>query len=242
VTAGPGFHGQVVAIDWSGAKDRPAQRQGICVATTRDGSTVEASAGRTRLETVELVERLAAPVVVGFDFSFGLPLWFAREHGCTTIDDVWALAERDGEAWLGPPPTPPFWNTRRDVPIAKRFRRCEEALPPAKSVFQLVGNGQVGAGSVRGMPLLARLRGAGFAVWPFDPPGERTAVEIYPSRLAPLALPPFDAGNHTSPHERDAVGSAYVMWQHRASFAKLEAATDPITRIEGDVWMPSSSP
>jgi hypothetical protein len=203
---------------------------------------VAASAGRTRLGTVELVEQLTAPVVVGFDFSFGLPSWFAHEHGCATIDDVWALAEREGESWLGPPPTPPFWSARRDLPIAKQFRRCEEALRPAKSVFQLVGNGQVGAGSVRGMPLLARLRAAGFAVWPFDPPGERTVVEIYPSRLVPLALPPFDARNHISPHERDAVGSAYVMWQHRASFAELEAATDPVTRIEGDVWMPSSSP
>jgi len=232
----------VVAVDWSGAKDRPGQRNGICVAAIRNGDPVEASAGRTRLETIELVEQLPAPVVVGFDFSFGLPAWFAREHGCTTIDDVWSLAERAGEAWLGSPALPPFWRDRCEVPRAQRFRRCEESLRPAKSVFQLVGNGQVGAGSVRGMPLLARLRGAGFAVWPFDPPGERTVVEIYPSRLVPLAPPPFDARNHASPHERDAVGSAHVMWQHRASFAALEVATDPVTRIEGGVWMPSSSP
>ena len=29
------------------------------------------------------------------------------------------------------------------------------------------------------------------------------------------------------------------MWEHRDSFATLRAATDPVTLIEGDVWMPS---
>ena len=28
------------------------------------------------------------------------------------------------------------------------------------------------------------------------------------------------------------------MWEHRATFAKLEAATDAVTLIEGDVWLP----
>ena len=90
--------------------------------------------------------------------------------------------------------------------------------------------------------MLARLRDRGFAVWPFDPPGHRMIVEIYPSRLRPLAPAHFDERNHVDPNERDAVASAHVMWEHRASFAALEAATDPVTRIEGDVWMPSSSP
>ena len=58
-----------------------------------------------------------------------------------------------------------------------------DCLALAKSIFQLVGNGQVGAGSVLGMPLLTRLRERGFSVWPFDASAGRTAFEIYPSRL-----------------------------------------------------------
>jgi hypothetical protein len=49
-----------------------------------------------------------------------------------------------------------------------------------KSVFQLVGAGQVGPGSIRGMPMLRRLRARGFAVWPFDPFSMPLVVEIYP--------------------------------------------------------------
>ncbi len=174
-----------------------AERTGICVAISC-GKDVEATAGRTRVETIEFVEALAAPVVVGFDFSFGFPEWFALEHGCATIADVWALAGREGETWLRP--APPFWRDRCDVPPGRRFRMCELDLVPAKSIFQLVGDGQVGAGSVRGMPFLARLRANGFAIWPFDPPGDRTAVEIYPSRLRRLARGEADSttGLHTN--------------------------------------------
>jgi hypothetical protein len=240
------FRGSVVAVDWSGARDPGAQRRGICVASA-DAGGIEASAGRTRVETIELVEQLPAPLHVGFDFSFGFPAWFARRHGCATIDDVWSLAASEGDTMLAP--TPPFWRARCDVPLERRFRRCEEDLrtagAPAKSIFQLVGNGQVGAGSVRGMPLLARLRDRGFAIWPFDAAAERTAFEIYPSLLRKLA-PDHDVGPFASNDERDAVASARVMWDHRASFADLPAATDPVTLIEGDVWLPpnalSSSP
>lgn len=40
----------------------------------------------------------------------------------------------------------------------------------AKSPFQIGGSGSVGTGSLRAMPVLERLREAGFAVWPFDAP------------------------------------------------------------------------
>jgi hypothetical protein len=39
----------------------------------------------------------------------------------------------------------------------------------AKSPFQIGGSGSVGTGSLRAMPVLQRLREAGFAVWPFQP-------------------------------------------------------------------------
>lgn len=228
----------VVAIDWSGAQSPAGQRAGICIAATRGGA-IETTVGVTRVETIEFVEQLRGPAVVGFDFSFGFPEWFAVEHGCATIAEVWALAARDGERWLRP--APPFWRDRCEVPPERRFRACERKLTPAKSIFQLVGNGQVGAGSVRGMPLIGRLRGQGFAIWPFDPPGERTALEIYPSRLRRF-VNHEQAPRYGSSHERDAVESARVMWDARELFAALTAATDPTTRIEGDIWMPTSCP
>src|SRR5262245_2809133 len=194
----------VVAIDWSGAKAVSTQRRTICTAIGgADGITAES--GRTRDETIDMVESLAGPVVVGIDMSFGVPAWFASDHDCSTIAAVWEAAERDGENWLEP--APPFWRERRTVPAERRFRACESRLHDAgfaaKSIFQLVGNGQVGAGSIRGMPFLTRLRAAGFAIWPFDPPGNRTVLEIYPSLLR--AIMPHDEFEFDNEHERDAV-------------------------------------
>jgi hypothetical protein len=230
----------VIAIDWSGAKSRRAQAEGICVASKRDGHDVELSGGRTRDETVELVIDCEPPVLVGFDFSFGVPAWFAATLGCDDVDGLWSLAGRDGDTWLAP--VPPFWRTRCDLAPDRRFRRCEQRLRtegyPAKSIFQLVGNGQVGAGSVRGMPFLGRLRTAGFAIWPFEAAGERTAFEIYPSRLR--AALPDEPATFESPHARDAWASAIVMWEHRDEMKALGAATDPVIRIEGDVWTPGA--
>src|SRR5215475_2313017 len=111
---------------------------------------------------------------------------------------------------------------------------------PAKSIFQLVGSGQVGPGSVRGMPLLSVLRVAGFAVWPFDAPGDRTVMEIYPTLLRKLVK--HDGVRFSSPHERDATLSAAVMSGYRDAFVHMTAATDPVTLIEGDVWTPDAGP
>jgi len=231
----------VIAVDWSGAKQQNL-RCGIWLTTIQSGRIVRSQAAPSREEAVAYVVECEPPVVAGFDFSFGVPEWFAREHACTAIADVWALAERDGERWLAP--TAPFW---RDAgcapPRMQRFRACEEALLARgyqpKSIFQLVGNGQVGAGSVRGMPLLARLRAAGFAVWPFDQPADRTVVEIYPSMLRKLVR--HEDTDFANEHERDAVLSAAAMWEHRASFALLAGTTDRVALIEGEVWNPNAA-
>jgi hypothetical protein len=222
----------VIAVDWSGAR-RP---KGIWLAVVRGGTVVESRSISTREEAVDCVLATPAPVVAGFDFSFSVPEWFALEQGCSRVDDVWALATQSGDRWLRP--TPPFWRTHCNVVAQQRFRRCEERFPTAKSIFQLVGNGQVGAGSVRGMPFLAKLRANGFAIWPFDAAGPRTALEIYPSALRKLVP---DAGPFTTNDERDAVCSALAMWPHRHALMRLPAATDPLTRLEGDVWMPATA-
>ena len=223
----------VIAIDWSGAR----RAKGIWLAVVQDGRLVESRALCTREEAVGYVRDFPAPLIAGFDFSFSMPEWFAREHGCSSIEEVWALAARDGDGWLAP--TPPFWRDRCGVPRNHRFRVCEERYPSAKSIFQLVGNGQVGAGSVRGMPLLTGLRKTGAAIWPFDRPGARTVIEIYPSALRGLVT---DAGPFSNQNERDAVCSALVMWRHRETIAALPAAIDPTTRLEGDIWAPTASP
>jgi hypothetical protein len=223
----------VIAVDWSGAKTT-SRRSGIWLAEVRNGELVHSDALPTREDAVSYVLGVSGPLLVGFDFSFSVPEWFAFAQGCTTVDDVWASAKRDGAKWLSP--TPPFWRSRCDVAPEQRFRRCETRYPSAKSIFQLVGNGQVGAGSVRGMPHLSRLRAAGVAIWPFDAAGERTAFEIYPSALR-RTVP--DAGPFTNEHERDAVCSALVLWRHRETVAASRAATDPTTRLEGDIWAPT---
>jgi hypothetical protein len=229
----------VIAIDWSGAR----RAKGIWLAVVQDGRVVESRALSTREEAIGYVGDFPAPLIAGFDFSFGMPEWFSREHGCASIDEVWALAARDGDGWLAP--TSPFWRDRCGVPRHQRFRTCEERYPGAKSIFQLVGNGQVGAGSVRGMSLLPRLRAAGLAIWPFDDPADRTVVEIYPTRLRRHAphhdAPHHDGASWRNNHERDAVVSARVMWCARETVAALRAATDPTTRLEGDIWAPTAS-
>jgi hypothetical protein len=223
----------VIAIDWSGAKRNP---KGIWIAVVRGGELVESRAARSREEAVAYVVETEGPVLAGFDFSFSVPAWFARECGCSTVEDVWNIAERDGEMWLVP--TPPFWRDKCVVVPERRFRDCERRFPSAKSIFQCVGNGQVGPGSVRGMPFLLRLRDAGFAIWPFDAASENTALEIYPTALRKLIDAP---GPFVSNDERDAVCSALVMWRQRETIAALGAAIDPVIRLEGDVWTTTCS-
>jgi hypothetical protein len=220
----------VIAVDWSGAK-RP---KGIWLAVVGNGAVVESRALSTREQAIDTVASTTGPVIAGFDFSFSVPKWFADELGCRSVEDVWRAAECHGDRWLAP--NPPFWRTRCTVPAHRRFRECETRFPTAKSVFQLVGNGQVGAGSVRGMPLLPRLRAAGFSIWPFDAATERTALEIYPSALRRHTRP---TRTFASNDERDAVCSALVLWKHRRAVSTLAAASEKRSRIEGDVWVPA---
>ena len=49
-------------------------------------------------------------------------------------------------------------------------------------MFKLVGAGQVGRGSLRGMRHLIELEKAGFSIWPFSS-GLPLVVEIYPAAL-----------------------------------------------------------
>ena len=255
-----------IAIDWSGAANEVGQRRHIVAATVRDGRVLDVVAGRTRSEVVHSLHAIGparghAPTFVGLDFSFSVPAWFARSHGCQLIDEVWELVAARGEQWLADCP-PPFWGhraTRCQLVVNDRYRECEQRLRAQhrqpKSVFQIAGAGAVGTGSLRGMPWLAWLRTRGFAIWPLDAAGQCTALEVYPSLYAQVAT--NDAAGRAAHLARfapdvlgarereiaiagddafDAVVSALAMWEQRDALLALEATTDPTTALEGAVW------
>ena len=171
----------IIAVDWSGAK-KTGLKSGIWRRRHSGWRLVRSEAGRRRGRRPSRSYKPASrPYSSASTSRSRYPRGSPANKVARPSPTCGTSRSADGETWLRP--TPPFWRDRCVLPVEQRFRRCELELRPAKSIFQLVGNGQVGAGSVRGMPLLARLRANGFAIWPFDAPGDRTVVEIYPSRL-----------------------------------------------------------
>jgi hypothetical protein len=265
-----------VAVDWSGARDEAAQRRHIWTATVEGGELTGLHAGCTRDETVEHLLGLGGgiPVVVGLDFSFGFPGWFAREHGCTDGPASWCLAAARGEKWLATC-SAPFFGARGTTRPAGRelFRATErrvatEARLYPKSIFQLAGPGAVGPGSLRGMPLLTNLRSSGWAVWPFDAPGDRTVAEVYPA----LAVGRRDRASVATPEGRarfvdsirpgtadrfpdlarsrdafDAAAAAFLLAGAPGALAGTPAAPAavPVSAdrgLEGEIWAPAPVP
>ena len=181
---------RILAVDWSGAKIGSERR--IWLAEVHHGRVVRLGSVRTREETIDDVVSVGRQcresgeqLIVGLDFSFGFPAWFAFDHHADDAKSVWALTVEKSEEWLARC-EPPFWGRagKSNPHTAERgFRETERALRPTlspKSTFQIGGAGAVGTGSLRGMPLLSTLAAAGFSVWPFDPVGQLTVVEMYP--------------------------------------------------------------
>ncbi len=128
-------------------------------------------------------------MVVGRDCAFSFPRWFLDARGLGGGVELWEHAEMHGEEWLARCEAP-FWGRpgRRRPAMPAQFRRTDEDVPTLggirpKSPFQVGGAGSVGTGSIRGMPILRRLREGGFAIWPFDAPGASMVLEIYPRLL-----------------------------------------------------------
>lgn len=255
---------RVLAVDWSGDLRAPQHR--IWIAEARAGELVALTGGLDREAAVAHVIAAGA-VVAGFDFSFSFPAWFVRALGCATVEELWARVARDGEAWLAACASP-FWGRpgrRRPVrgPREPELRASEASLATGgrgggawrpKSTFQVGGAGSVGTGSIRGMPLLAELRRASFALWPWDDARPPMALEIYPraltgpvvkssaaARKAYLAADPrvpaaLLAAATASEDAFDAAVSALAMAAALPELLALRASRDPTTLLEGAIW------
>ena len=236
-------------------------------------------------------------MVVGFDFCFSYPAWFVLEVGAKSAPEFWEIVREEGEHWLAHEcDDARFWGRKgsgRDgkrpqefcgerlhrmlratdidckivavIPEAERAERVKGITP--KSVFQIGGSGSVGTASLRGMPVLKRLREAGFAVWPFDrvalDDGRPMLVEMY-SRLNTGPVHKSNAGARAayllkkrrqdaayaalprsvmekargSEDAFDALVSCMVMVARRAEFARLGEPKDPGYKVEGWTWAP----
>jgi hypothetical protein len=254
-----------IAVDWSGARAGGGRRTWLA-----EVAGDELGAFQNRWNVKSLLEWLSAraerdpSLVVGLDFAFSFPAWFVGERCGGTAEAAWERASADCEDWLRSQASP-FWGrpgVRRPVLEGGRahFRSTEQALTGVfghpKSVFQVGGAGAVGTGSIRGMPLLAGLRKAGFAIWPFDPPTPPLVVEIYPRALTGPVVKndeaartryleawgwPRDQALRTRVAETedgfDAAVSARQMALHAEAFADLPAPSD-LERVEGRIWLP----
>lgn len=257
---------RVIAIDWSGAKT--GSRNKIFLAEAVDGRLLTLEDGRTRDQLVDHLMELAREhpnLIVGLDFAFSLPSWFLTDRGLDRAHALWALADQEAESWLDTC-EPPFWGAkdrkRPDMTDDQHFRKTEREVPDQagirpKSVFQILGRGAVGTGSLRGMPYLLRLHDAGFSIWPFDPPGPHTVVEIWPrlltgpvnksssaDRAAYLqrldqALSPEDFLSASESDDAfDAAVSAISMSQHLKELTNLPEVSDRRALLEGIIWHP----
>lgn len=250
---------RVIAVDWSGAAAGAERRIWLAEAASAD-RLCRLLNGRSREQLAEdLLDLIAADahVVIGLDFGFSFPRWYLDELGVATAPELWAHVAVAGEGWLREC-APPLWGrTGRPRPsLAGHFRRTELAVRARRgfavnSMFQIGGAGAVGTGSIRGMPLLHRLRSAGAAVWPFDAPGWPLVVEIYPrlltgavvksraaARDAYLARRYPNLGLIASEDAFDAAVSALEMARHTDDLAALPAEPDAELRREGRIWYP----
>jgi hypothetical protein len=263
---------QAIAVDWSGRRHGAARF--IWSAQVAGGELLGLANGRSREAVGDwLVDAAHATpeLAVGLDFAFSLPAWFLAEHGLAAAPELWELVAARGEEWLAAGLSP-FWGggpgrRRPDLGPRAHFRATDRETAPTgpgirpKSPFQVGGAGSVGTGSLRGMPLLGRLRREGFSVWPFDgAPGWPRVVEIYPraltgpvrksdrgAREAYLARlgwppePPRRAGAAGSDDAFDAALSARAMDRHWDRLAALPAIPEPhraAARLEGWIWLP----
>jgi len=109
------------------------------------------------------------------------------------------------------------------------------------------------------MPMLLKLREAGFAIWPFDPPGPHTVVEIYP-RLLTKEVHKTNKDHRIEYLSAERFGAFDALWKTEASSCEdaFDASISAVCmrnhidqlqwlpppkiqeQIEGKIWTPSS--
>ncbi len=256
---------RAIAVDWSGAKSGAKSK--IWLAEVREERLTCLESGRDRSDLVQhLIDAASTEpdFVVGLDFAFSFPRWFAEQRRAASIKELWDLVAERGEAWLASC-REPFWGKpgRRKPNLPEHFRRTEWEVFGAtdskpKSVFQIGGGGAVGTGSIRGMPHLAKLRAAGFSIWPFDEVRTPLVIEIYPRLFFTRSVTKSDFDERhaylkqgfpelegllackakSSEDAFDAAVSAVVMSRHLNELSDLAASRDRTERIEGRIWWP----
>lgn len=253
---------ECLAVDWSGALTGAASR--IWIATARSGELTGLVAPGSRDAVAEALLRRRenpSPALVGLDFAFSVPAWYAAQRGWDDVRAVWTAARDEGEGWLRTC-APPFWGrpgTTRPHAVERGLRGTESGKAgwrQPKSVFQIGGAGSVGTGSIRGMPMLLTLRNAGWAVWPFDAPSSHTVVEIWPRHFTgPVVKRSAERRSawlaHTYPELRDEwrgtmagsedafdAGIAAIGMSRMPIAESLAMPTDPLRSIEGQILEP----
>lgn len=263
-------------LDWSGAG--PGHERRLWTAEVEQGRLVRLRNGRTRDEvTADLLmlvretRRRAERVLVGLDFAFGAPAWFLERAGWRSATEWWRAMTPATVARVLAAPSAPFWGrppTRQrpamldadgPTPPWRATERSLRGIARPFSVFQLVGAGAVGVGSLRGLATLVALQDAGAVVWPFDedPGGPGVVVaEVWPrlamrhltksdpaARRAALArigsvvscAPPDQARAVESDDAFDALAAAAWLWAHRARLGRLPTDSCVDERREGRI-------
>ncbi len=230
------------------------------------------------------------PVLLGCAFCFSVPHWLGEYRASQNNDQlpecVWAVVEEaaSGAAnakdlvrsinealGLG---DGPFWQGDTNVPDPNEaagrmsFRRTEKYVQRAteakpSSVFRVGGDASVGGLALWGMPMLRWLRSIGFKIWPFDPHGKRTVVEIFPRSLwsatqfdsAVPSLPgdrtrfldghPYGDGGETREtllRERrafDALMTAWALRNYGGNISRSVRGSKDKSAVEGEIWLPT---
>ncbi len=261
---------RVVPGSWWIVALRPGEDAAVEVDLTSDG-------------VVDYLTGLSGPVVAGLAFCFSAPNHFVQAHHGGSVDDLWRWATEvagdDDRAEIPVDLPEPFRHVKPDEDIrrprtsTKQFFRETEmaifnelAVEPA-SVFDIGGEGSVGALAIKGMPILAALRAPGAAIWPMDAPqlaDGLTCVEIFPrsvwTSMYPADLPRSKKNvmrrwNFIADRRDDGVvidsRAVELATDERAFDALLTAwalrrhggnlgpvLDDPAALIEGRIWVP----
>ncbi|WP_164479143.1 DUF429 domain-containing protein [Nakamurella antarctica] len=254
----------VVGIDWSGAavaQERPSLK--IWVAVVQAGILLRLfpTSRNGAREALQEMASETSDLIIGFDFAFGYPAWYAREHLLVnSARELWRLARADRALLAATPGDPrrsipvgswPFWRagTPRPTGNPEIWRECDRHLRAQhdvhslSSVFQFVGASQVGPATLAGMATLADLADDGFAIWPFDAPatGQPLVAEVWP-RLAARDVVKSDPAARlrwvdSALHKPNAAaGSVIPNPDHRAL---ILASDDAFDAVAAALWLDS---